>query len=133
MADILNPILDATGETGFPTPQEWFKQRTLGCYNGFHETTIGKVVEFGSILALTSLDDQYKENRKDWLLLGGLKALLVKGAMNSEIGLISATRRLAEKLATRFGPPLLVLANAADASVLTLCAGAGLKPPLPVH
>jgi len=128
------PICDATndpGPTGFPNPLDWFTQRTSDCYNSFHQTLFGRVTEFFSVTALTPADSQYQDNLEEWLGWGSLKAVLTKGSMDSEIGVISKVGNWIERWAGRLGPPTVMVATAADTGALATCAGAALKPPIP--
>ena len=106
---------------GFPNPVDWFKQRTLGCYNAFHRTTPGRVIQKGSLFALTALDNNWKNNWTETLLGATGKAAFLTGFSPS-----AATEAFLKDVA---GPVLIGGATVLDGGALAACAGAGLTPP----
>src|SRR5947208_2355692 len=73
---ICRSIVSSGGDgcVGHPSPIPFqklgeFNSILSDCYNGFHKGTGGKVVEFFSLLALTSADKDYVKNDMDVLFV----------------------------------------------------------------
>jgi len=106
---------------GIPNAPAIVGARIQECYNNFHHTTAGKLAQLGSLTALTPADPEWKSNWEETLGLGTLKALLVGGAVHSEIGVISAVGHFAENAAAKVATPLLFTATSVDTGALAMC------------
>jgi hypothetical protein len=107
---------------GIPNAPAIVGSRTQDCYKSFHQgSTAGKLIQLGSLTALTPADPEWKSNWEETLGLGTLKALLVGGAAHSEIGLISAAGHFVENAAAKLAIPVLFTATALDTGARTMC------------
>jgi hypothetical protein len=123
-----SPIMDAQPANngynafgGIPNAPAVVGSRTQDCYNNFHHTTAGKLAQLGSLTALTPADPEWKSNWEETLGLGTLNALLVGGAMHSEIGVISAVGHFTEHVAAKLATPVLFTATSVDTVALVMC------------
>lgn len=87
--------------------------RQQGCVDMFHHTWLGRGIQFGSLLAMTPIDDNYKKNWKDFGKLFTVKTLIGAGEYP-----INVVARIA---AAKFGPSLVGVASLADASAHAAC------------
>ncbi len=98
--------------------KQYVKAQISNCYNGFHQTTGGKVVQAFSALALFPVASNYQSNQ---LATGAEvvgKVSVVLGS-NSAGGVFAP---LLESFTSNVTTPLVVLGTGADAGAYLLCA-----------
>jgi len=120
-----SPTLDAT-ETGFPSPQDWFKEQFSNCYNGFHKTRFGRVTEQLSLPALFPIAHDWKDNQ---LQLGAeyLYKLAMASGSNSAGGLFAG---FLKTFSQEVSAPLFLAGTGVDTGAAALCAGNALHSPI---
>ncbi len=97
------------------------------CTGAFHQTTVGKVAQVGSLTALTPLNSNYGANWFETLSFGSLKAAFVGGikggsamvgeAVESAIGVVAS--------------PFLLTATGVDTGASAACAGGAVLASVP--
>jgi len=102
------------------TMRQYVKAQTSNCYNGFHQTTGGKVVQAFSAVALFPVASNSQNNQ---ISLGAeiLGKLSMVAGSNSAGGLFTA---FLEGVTADVTTPAYILGTGADAGALMLC-GAG--------
>jgi hypothetical protein len=100
--------------------RQYVKAQTSNCYNGFHQTTGGKVVQAFSAVALFPVASNSQNNQ---ISLGAeiLGKLSMVAGSNSAGGLFTA---FLEGVTADVTTPAYILGTGADAGALMLC-GAG--------
>ena len=97
------------------------------CTGAFHQTSFGKLVQLGSLTALTPLNSNYADNWYETLSLGSVKAAFLGGmkagsamvgeAVESAIGVVAS--------------PFLLTATGIDTNVSAACAGSAVLASAP--
>jgi len=94
--------------------------QTSNCYNGFHKTLPGKAVQIGSVIAMTPVASNYKDNLLETFIGATFKVALFKGL------------NLARGTEVAVGNVLSLLvgsATAIDTGALVTCGAAGTVVP----
>jgi RHS repeat-associated protein len=122
------PVCDATNAANNgPDPgavlnsmKQYVKAQTQNCYNGFHQTTTGKIVQAFSALALFPVASNYQSN--DLALGAEILGKFSVGLGSKSAGNVFAP--LLGEFTSTVTTPLYALGTGADAGALLLC-GAG--------
>jgi len=116
----------ATGFAGFNMLAR-VKANYSQCTAAFHQTTVGKVAQVGSIVALTPANGNYAANWDETVSFGTLKAAFfggMKGA-SKEVG------EMAEEVIADVAYPFLLAATGTDTAATLGCAGSAVQASIP--
>lgn len=114
------------GFAGF-NMQNVFAANYNNCTGAFHQSTVGSVVQLGSLTSLTPLNSNYADNWYETLSLGSVKAAFLGGMKAGSAMVGEAVEGAIGVVAS----PFLLTATGIDTNVDAVCAGSAVLASAP--